>query len=891
MELNLNGNWKCGFSDGRELMIQVPGCWETYIQEKDIADKVRLIRLFEVEKLPHGRSRLCFGAVSYYCDIFLNGILIGAHEGMWDEFSVDTTETLREGCNELILDIWKPGYHAGDRYPLREVLSGFLPDVLCTFGGIWKGVRLETNETARGYFIDRHWGEGDGQGNAQITIAADLVEKLNTLHLTGEILDPDNICVAQINQKVTAGKEFTVRAKVAHPVLWSAGRPVLYRYRITVDNGVEKRTVAGTLGFREISAEGTKILLNKEPVYARGILHWGYYEKIIPTPDDMTVLSEIQNVKQYGFNMIKHCLYLPGENYLRIADETGMLLWIELPLWLPERTDRLEGRIRREFPAMLDQLAGHPSVVAVSLGCELDSKVDSHVLRDMYMLAKEKLHVLVRDNSGSGECYGGLAVDYADFSDYHFYAELQNMENLLETFTPVWKRNRPWVFGEFCDSDTLRDMQVLRNEKGVGCFDWEKQDEVINPVSLLKPDFFLGSHDERMVKSGIREAYPELKNLSYHHSMVHRKTTLEQIRAFPEIGGYNITSIRDVPIATSGLFDDFMRSKFDPQTFRTFNNEVMLLPAWDLTRIWLNSDRVMSVERYGFFSGERYGLHLLVSNYGANDLREPVITYELKKNGKKTVRQGTISGETAEKGKVVQTCYMNFHLPPAEKAENYILSVVLECGGEIFRNEWPVFLYPKPAKRNRRMGVFDPVHVFDTIENIFEGIEKTDGRNNLEHYELFLCSMLTPEIIRYAENGGAVFYVQRGEGSIPVSHIAFWREGMIRRFPHPLFKELEEGNWMEDLRYFSCATDTAFSDIADTRFHTRRPILRRYDCREWRADDYLMELGCGKGRIIATTLRLEGGMGKQPMFLENNRFGRYLLDKVCDWLLTGGADE
>ena len=109
--------------------------------------------------------------------------------------------------------------------------------------------------------------------------------------------------------------------------------------------------------------------------------------------------------------------------------------------------------------------------------------------------------------------------------------------------------------------------------------------------------------------------------------------------------------------------------------------------------------------------------------------------------------------------------------------------------------------------------MFDPVHVFDTIENIYEGIEKTDGRNNLEHYELFLCSMLTPEIIRYAENGGAVFYVQRGEGSIPVSHIAFWREGMIRRFPHPLFKELEEGNWMEDLRYFSCATDTAFSDI------------------------------------------------------------------------------
>ena len=58
--------------------------------------------------------------------------------------------------------------------------------------------------------------------------------------------------------------------------------------------------------------------------------------------------------------MIKHCLYIPREEYLRQADEAGMLLWIELPLWLPDVSDELEPRILREFPRLLNQIKGHP---------------------------------------------------------------------------------------------------------------------------------------------------------------------------------------------------------------------------------------------------------------------------------------------------------------------------------------------------------------------------------------------------------------------------------------------------------------------------------------------------------------------------------------------------
>jgi hypothetical protein len=174
----------------------------------------------------------------------------------------------------------------------------------------------------------------------------------------------------------------------------------------------------------------------------------------------------------------------------------------------------------------------------------------------MYHLAKRDLGALVRDNSGSGECYGGLAVDYADFSDYHFYAELPNLEHLIETFTPGWRTRRPWLFGEFCDSDTLRDLSDVRREKGVRRLKWESGDARKNPISSLKPDFFAHHHDARMEASGIRAAFPLLSQLSLNHSLVHRKTTLEMTRSFGAVCGYNITNLeRAHPTSGACLFD------------------------------------------------------------------------------------------------------------------------------------------------------------------------------------------------------------------------------------------------------------------------------------------------------------------------------------------------
>lgn len=880
----LNGEWRCILPDGRELTVLVPGCWDTYIDEKDIGDKVAYYKAFHANIEDECGYYLNFGGVSYYCDVYLNGLFISSHEGIWDNFSLDVKSSIRDGLNEIHLDIWKPGYNKNDRFPLREVLSGFIPDISSTFGGIWDDIHLICTKR---FFIERHSAFGGMDGNAEISVQL-ISREDSEVAIKVSVFEPDGseIIVTEKDYFILKNEnDLVLEFKVEYPILWELHHPYRYSYRLIIFDGEQIEEVEGKLGFREIAYEKSVLLLNKKPVYIRGILHWGGYDELIPLPSRETIREEIKKCKDYGFNMIKHCLYIPRDDYLDLADEMGMLLWIELPLWMPIPAGLLDTRVRREYPRIMKQLSGHPCMIIMSLGCELDAKIDSKLLEEMYLLAKRTSRVLVRDNSGSGECYDGLNVDYADFSDYHFYGELHHMENMMENFTPSWKNIRPWLYGEFCDSDTMRDIKVLRKKQNVERFIWESDNPSFNPICMLKPDFFMNHHDKRLEESGIRSNYQMIKKLSYNHSMVHRKTTLEMTRAFNEICGYNVTSIRDVTIAASGIFDHFMEPKFDKEEFKKFNSDVVLLPAWDLTRIWINADRVMSKERYNYFSRGYYGLHLIVSNYGGVTLEEPEIDWELK-DKEMQVMSGRMIGSTIENGKVSEVSYLSMTLPQVNRPSTFILNLSLKAGGKVTENQWPVFIYPEIRRSRVSLYLYDPANVFHTVTDLYDEVGRLEDEQEVPECDIVLASRLTPAIKRYVGNGGKVFYVQRGDGSLPIMPAAFWREGMICYDDHPALGGIHYENQMDDLRFFGVGTDTVFDIHHDgfKQFNYIKSIIKRYDCREWRSDDYMSELGFGSGVILATTLRLEGNMGKQPMFLSNNRFGRWILESALKYL-------
>jgi hypothetical protein len=60
--------------------------------------------------------------------------------------------------------------------------------------------------------------------------------------------------------------------------------------------------------------------------------------------------------------------------------------------------------------------------------------------------------------------------------------------------------------------------------------------------------------------------------------------------------------------------------------------------------------------------------------------------------------------------------------------------------------------------------------------------------------------------------------------------------------------------------------------------------MRRLDAREFWVADYLVEAQVGRGRLLACSLRLQGGEGAQPTGLAQNVAGYFLLWEMVKYL-------
>ena len=63
---------------------------------------------FPLDPNTSGRSRVEFSNVDYFCRVWLNGKLLGEHEGYSEPFSFDITDALRDGNQVLMVKVWSP---------------------------------------------------------------------------------------------------------------------------------------------------------------------------------------------------------------------------------------------------------------------------------------------------------------------------------------------------------------------------------------------------------------------------------------------------------------------------------------------------------------------------------------------------------------------------------------------------------------------------------------------------------------------------------------------------------------------------------------------------------------------------------------------------------------
>ncbi|SFE23190.1 glycoside hydrolase family 2 protein [Roseivivax sediminis] len=288
--------------------VPVPSCWQM-LKEKwyFFEGSAWYSRPVTVDPLDKGRRRfLRIGAAQYDCKVFVNGAFLGNHYGGSTPFCVEVTDALAEGENWIMLCV--NNTRTLDRVPMRNT-DWF------NYGGVYREVELfETPETViRDLFVRL-----DG-GKIRVSMTADGPAEAARIEIPELGID------ASIALSGGQGEA----AFDAAPDLWSPETPRLYDVTCTVGEDI----VRDRVGFRTVERRGTDIVLNGKPLFLRGISVHEDDAETGKLTSEADIRRRFEHALELGCNFVRLAHYPHHERAPQIADEMGLLLWEEIPVY------------------------------------------------------------------------------------------------------------------------------------------------------------------------------------------------------------------------------------------------------------------------------------------------------------------------------------------------------------------------------------------------------------------------------------------------------------------------------------------------------------------------------------------------------------------------------
>jgi beta-galactosidase/beta-glucuronidase len=313
------------------------------------------------------RLHLRFGAVDYRATVWLNGRLLGEHEGGHTPFGFDVTEALLPGAEQQLT------VRAEDRAADVEQPRGkqdWQEDAHVIWyrrtTGIWQQVWLEATAEV---FVDQvHLTPRITDGRVDYELRLNRPPRPGTrcrivLHAGAERIGEVD---AEVGTQRHSGSVTVPRLQNGQdrePLLWSPESPALVDATITLDTPAGQDAVASYLGLRSAAVRSGRFLLNGLPRTLRSVLSQGYWpQSHLAAPSHDALRTEVELILSLGFDSARVHQKIEDPRFLYWADRLGLLLWGEAPAayrFTPTAVERLS----REWLAALDRDRSHPSIV------------------------------------------------------------------------------------------------------------------------------------------------------------------------------------------------------------------------------------------------------------------------------------------------------------------------------------------------------------------------------------------------------------------------------------------------------------------------------------------------------------------------------------------------
>ncbi|WP_416442373.1 glycoside hydrolase family 2 protein [Leeuwenhoekiella sp. A16] len=293
--------------------LEVPGDWNSQKENLSLYEGTLWYKKdFAVAKKTGSRYFLHFGAVNYEAHVYLNGKKLGVHKGGFTPFQFEVTDFLNDGANFVVV--------MADNSRKQDEIPTVNTD-WWNYGGITRDVSLI--ETPQSYVSDY-----------KVQLAKHDNKRIaGYVEVDGATSGSVILEIPQLNIKKTIAVNESKNAfdfPVKNVDFWSPEHPFLYDVALTYNGNV----IHDKIGFRQIETRGKDILLNGKSVFLKGIsIH--DENPLLPGrlrgEGDMRMM--LSWAKELGCNFVRLAHYTHNETMLRLADEMGLMVWAEVPVY------------------------------------------------------------------------------------------------------------------------------------------------------------------------------------------------------------------------------------------------------------------------------------------------------------------------------------------------------------------------------------------------------------------------------------------------------------------------------------------------------------------------------------------------------------------------------
>lgn len=477
----------------------------------------------------------------------------------------------------------------------------------------------------------------------------------------------------------SGGKNVQLVLKLPMPLrTWDEYQPSPYVVDLTLDAQLGARqithNVTAPLAIREIATRGTQITLNGRPIFLRGTVENAIFPITAYPPMDIDPWRRIfRIIASYGMNHLRFHSYCPPEAAFQAADEAGMLLHVELPVFSHHvaSTPGLPQFMREEGKRILEIYGNHPSFAMLCMGNELKDGWDfmDQLVAEFKHMDNRRLYTYSTNN---GREAPGTTSDY--------WVTEETKQGRLRLDRTRFNAHDDGTVYDFSKAIAGFQVPVVAHELGQWVV-YPSYDEIGEYTGVLKPrnlEIFRAQLEQR----GMGNLAAVFQQASGRFAAQVYKEDIESALRTPKLGGFQLLQLSDYPgqqEALVGLLNSFWNSKclITPEEFRRFCSATVPLCRF---------------KKFAWTNDEVFEAEIELAHYGAKPIHRAIPSWTVKDDAGRMLHAGSLRPCNANSGELIPLGAIRLPLAECKRPARWTIEVIM---GGVATNSWRIWIYPR----------------------------------------------------------------------------------------------------------------------------------------------------------------------------------------------------